>query len=170
MSRNQTVRFRQTLASLHDILRSDDAGTRWLQRKARETASLPAFIDDIAASLQHPTENLEQAATIDAVMLPLERLRNASQEVLLDLITRLRLSGEDEDPQSIVDHHLHELQKEAVHRIPLNERLPPVTSHIARKGSGPEWDPLLRRTDQRELLNIPSNEEAEKEVSGHLFL
>lgn len=103
-------------------------------------------------------------------MLPLELLRNASQEVLLDLISRLRLSGEDEDPQSIVEHHLHELQKEAVHRIPLNERLPPVTSQTARSESGPEWDPLLRRTDQRELLNIPSNDEAEKEASGPLFL
>ena len=160
ISRNQTVRFREALSSLHDILRSDDAAARPLQRKARETASLPAFIDDIA------DEGVEHSSTVSAVILPLVLLRNSSKEGLLDLINRLRSSGEDEDPQSIVEHHLHTLQKEIVHRTPLNDRLPPVASESASSEAGREWDPLLRRTDQREVLNIPSSDEAETGVSG----
>ena len=95
-------------------------------------------------------------------------LRTASKEGLLDLIAQLRISGEDEDPQSIVEHHLQKLQKEIEDRMPFNERLPPAASVSTRSESGQEWDPLLRRTDQRKLLNVLSNDEAETEVSDHL--
>ena len=167
ISRNQAVRFREALSSLHDILRSDDADVRRLQRMARENTSLPAFIDDVAASREIPGETLDIAARVDAVILPLTLIRNASQEGLLGLLNRLRLRHEDEDPQSIVEHHLHKLQTEAVHRTPHNKRHPRASPDAARSESELDWDPLLRRRDHCEVPNIPSDDDAETEVSGH---
>lgn len=164
------MRFREVLSSLHDILRGDDAAARRLQRKARENASLPAFIDDVAASLEDPDEELGASARVDAVVLPLTLIRDTPKEGLLDLITRLKLSREDEDPQAIVEHHLHKLQTEAAHRTPYNERHPRAASDPARSESELDWDPLLRRTGHCEIPNLPSEDEFETEVSSRLSL
>ena len=164
------MRFREVLSSLHDILRGDDAAARRLQRRARENASLTAFMDDVAASLEDPDKELDASARIDAVVLPLTLIRNTSKEGLLDLITWLKLSREEEDPQAIVEHHLHNLQTEAAHRTPYNERHPRAASDSGRSESELNWDPLLRRRDHYEVPNLPSEDEVATEVSSRLSL
>ncbi|KAL8782675.1 MAG: hypothetical protein Q9195_009599 [Heterodermia aff. obscurata] len=161
----KTVRLREVLSSLHDILRSDDAAVRRLQRKARENASLPSFIDDVAAGLEDPDQEFDVAPKVDAIILPLTLIHNASEEELLDLISRLRLGREIEDPQSIVEHHLHKRQTETEHRLSHEERNTRAASDAARNKSELDWDPLLRRRDHCEVSNLPSDDEAETEVS-----
>ena len=162
------MRFRKALSSLHDILRGDVAAVTRLQQKARENASLPAFIDDVTASLEDPDDELDVTARVDAVILPLTLIRNASKDALLDLLTRLKLGREDEDPQSIVEHHLHKLQTEAEHQVPRHERHPRAAPGAARSELELDWDPLLQRKDYCDVPNLPSDNEAEMEVSSHL--